>query len=307
MGYMKRIALFLATQKGFAVLENLINSSYKENIACVISFHEVGVQKDYCSDLELACKTSGIPFFLWKDVKESLEKTLKNFNTTNIIAISWRYLLPLNLNEFLEDDIIVFHDSLLPKYRGFAPVVTAILCGDTTIGATALFATDSVDAGDIILQKPLEVTQDDYIENVIERMSNLYVSMALELIANICKGNLKAIPQNESLATYSVWRDEEDYKIDWKKNSMSIFNQIRATGFPYKGSYSIIDGEKIRIVEVCLESEVNFALRDFGKIWKIENGQAIVVCGEGMIRIKKAVYEDGKVYQFKNIRKRFLV
>ena len=170
---MKKLALFLATEKGFAVLQKLSVSKYRENIACVVSFHEIAVQKDWCGDLKRSCGQNGIEFCLWKDVKQDLRVFFFFFFLKSVIAISWRYLLPLTLNDALEDDIIIFHDSLLPKYRGFAPVVTALLCGDSVVGATALFASDSVDAGDIILQKNLAVKENEYIQDIVTRMSDL--------------------------------------------------------------------------------------------------------------------------------------
>lgn len=301
---MKKLALFLATQKGFCVLQELCCSDYKNNIACVISFNEIGVQKDWAIDIEKLCEDKQIPFYYWKDVKTNLLEFIRKYAVTSVIAISWRYLLPLSLNDILEDDIIVFHDSLLPKYRGFAPVVTAMLCRENVIGATALFATDKVDAGDIILQKKLSIRNDEYIAQIFEKMAELYASMAVDIVKKIVTASLNAVPQNESEASYSIWRDEEDYKIDWSMDSVDIYNQIRATGYPYRYSFTYIDGELIRIVSADIEKDFNFALRDYGKIWNLNNGEPLVICGKGILRITKAAHENGTEYKFTKLRSR---
>lgn len=304
---MKKLALFLATQKGFAVLQRLCESEYMKHIGCVVSFHEIGVKKDWCGDLENVCKRYSIPFYLWNDVKGDLTGLIRQVCATSVMVISWRFLLPLRLNEFLEDKIIVFHDSLLPKYRGFAPVVTALLCNESIVGATALFASDSVDAGDIILQRSMTVSPDEYICDVIERMADLYVSMAIEITAKLIKGELFAIPQNEKDATYSIWRDEKDYEIDWTADAVSIYNKIRATGYPYKGACARIGDETIRIVSARIENDITFAVRDCGKIWNLNGGNPIVVCGKGMLCITKATYENGTPYDFLKLRMRFSI
>lgn len=301
---MKKLALFLATEKGFSVLQKLCASKYRENIGCVVSFHEIAVQKDWCDDLKSLCERNGIDFCLWKDAKKDLRAFVAERGVTSVIAISWRYLLPLSLNDGLEDDIIVFHDSLLPKYRGFAPVVTALLCGDSVVGATALFATDSVDAGDIILQKSLAVKQEEYIQDIVTRMSDLYASMALEIVEKIAAGSLSATPQDESLATFSVWRDDGDYEIDWTKDARDIYNQVRATGYPYKGAFTTVNGQIVRVLSASVVDDVKFALRDCGKIWKLEDGKPSVICGTGMLRIDSAVLEDNEPYDFTKLRVR---
>ncbi len=301
---MKKIALFLATKKGFSVLDSLCQSEYIKYIFCVISFHEVGVQKDWSEDLKYLCNKYKIKFYFWKEIKDNLGGFIKNNLITSVIAISWRFLLPIEINNDLEDNIIVFHDSLLPKYRGFAPVVTAILNNDNFIGATALFASNSVDAGNIILQKKIIIQSNEYISNVIERISELYVDMCFEIMDKILGNSLSSVQQNELEATYSIWRDEEDYEIDWSKTNLDIYNQIRATGYPYKGSFTYIDGDVVRILSAEIEPDIQFAIRDPGKIWSLNGGIPSVICGKGLLKITKAIYDSGELYIFKKLRVR---
>ena len=302
---MTRIILFLAGEKGHAVLRRLVEK-YKENIGIVVSFHEVGVEKDWYDDISNLCGEHRISFYEWKDIKFHLDSVLKSNSITSAIAISWRFLIPLSINDVLENKLIVFHDSLLPKYRGFAPVVTALLNGDDEIGATALFAVWEVDKGDIILQKSISVGQDMSIADIIHKMSSLYSDMAAEIVEKILSGGeLFAFQQDESKASYSVWRDEDDYWIDWTKPSRDIAAFVRAVGSPYKGAKCFAGEDLIRIDKVSIvTNELFFPIRQPGKIWELNSGKPIVICGQGMLCIESAKYENGEQYHFSRLRLR---
>lgn len=303
----KQILFFLASEKGYEVLKGIIKENKKEYIAGVVSFHEIGVQKDYFECIKNVCREEGMPFYEWKTIKDNLISIIKEKNVTSCIAVSWRYLLPLYVNKYLEDNLIIFHDSLLPKYRGFAPLVTAMICGDGEVGASVIFATEKADCGEIILQKAFNIDKSMRIHDVIKKMAKIYVELANDLIDGIIAGAIYSKPQNDDDATYSIWRDEEDYWIDWKWSADRILRCVNALGYPYKGAKTVIDGAIIRIVEAHVEkNDIKFAIRTPGKIWAIDNGCATVVCGSGLLTVKKAFDEKGNVYMFKKIRGRFV-
>ena len=124
-----KLFLFVATEKGLNVLNALINEA-PNKIAGVCSFRESSVTESFYDRIKETVETAGLKFYNWKDVSTNVESTLASLETTHVIAASWRYLLPTSLNETLKDPIIVFHDSLLPRYRGFAPLPSAIINGD---------------------------------------------------------------------------------------------------------------------------------------------------------------------------------
>lgn len=302
---MKKILLLLATEKGYEVLHHIADSDFKGNIGGVISFRDKGVIRDWCDDIESLCVSGSIPFYHWNNIKESLTELISENSITGLIAIGWRYMLPLTLNRFLEDDMIIIHDSLLPKYRGFAPIVTAMMCGEERVGATAIFAAEKVDSGDIIIQKSFEIDRSVYIDEVIHKMSGVYTQIVDGILQMMNDGTLKGIPQDDTEATYSIWRDEQDYLIDWNKNAEQIYTQIRSLGNPYKGAHTYADGEEIRIIKASVEeTDIDLAIRDAGKIWSISSGRPVVVCGKGLLMIEEALDTGGKNYQFKRVRMR---
>ena len=302
---MKKFLLFLATEKGYISLKKLVENKKRYSIGCVVTFPEIDVVKDWSNDIEHLCRENNIRFFRWKDVKSNLFEVIQKNHITSAAAISWKYYISLEINHYLEDELIVFHDSLLPKYRGFAPTPTAIINGEKEVGITALFASEQIDCGDIILQKKIAVGADKYIVDIIKEEAVVYAEMLIEIMERIQIGNLIGIPQDESKATYSLWRNIEDCHINWNGDAREIYNFIRALGFPYLGAYTYAEGRKIIIDRSnIVDYELNFEKRDSGKIWKISNNNAIVVCGSGLLRIERAHYEDGEVAAFRKLRVR---
>ena len=209
----------------------------------------------------------------------------------------------MKINDYLEYPLIVFHDSLLPKYRGFAPTPTAIMCGETNIGVTAIFANEQVDAGDIVAQKSVYVPETMYIKDIITLQANVCADILDEIIKRIEQKNLFGVPQNENEATYSIWRNKEDCHIDWNKSNKDIYNFIRAVGFPYSGAFTHLNEKKIYIIEAeVIYDDLNFAIRDVGKIWRIRDNKPEVICGDGILRILSAKYENGDMVEFDKVR-----
>lgn len=299
---MRRGLFFLATEKGYITLKILIKEGLISKIGIVVSFKEIDVKESYYDKIRKLCLENDISFFLWDHIKDNLISTIEFYNVEFALAISWKYIIPLSINDKLTYNLIVFHDSLLPKYRGFAPTPTAIIRGDKKLGVTAIFASDGVDEGDIILQTEYEIDKKEYIGDIISRQSNIYAEMVIQIILSISNNCLKSQPQDNNLATYSIWRSLDDCKINWEKDSVEIYNFIRALGRPYLGAYTFINGEKIIIRISEVDKDLDFELRDVGKIWKIENGCPSIICGNGMIKILSAEYEDGAKYEFKKVR-----
>ena len=299
---MKKVMLLVATEKGFSVLKHL-TESHKSYIGLVASYHETGVKKDWYNDIKELCDESGIYFADWNDVRNKLDATIIERHITGMLAISWKYLIPVDLNQYLQDDVIIIHDSMLPKYRGFAPVVTAVLCGENIIGASAIFATNEVDSGDIICQREMIIREGEYIDSIIHRMSDIYVEISVFVMEGMINGTLTRTPQNNDLATYSIWRNEIDYMIDWNKSSVEIERMTRALWHPYQGAFTTVGSDVVRIKKCeIVEKDMHFMIREPGKIWEIRDGKPAVVCGKGMLRIIEAYYDTGERYIFKSLR-----
>ena len=302
---MKKILLFIATEKGFEALKKLYKYD-KKIIGLVSSFQEEYVKEEFYYKIEEFCNEKQISFKGYnKEFKQNLESILKAFNITEAVAISWRYFIPLKINKLLETKLIIFHDSLLPKYRGFCPTPTAIICGEKEIGISVFFATNEIDKGEIILQKKIKIDTNLYIKDIILKQSKLYSEAMIELIEMIKRGSIRSELQDETKATYSIWRNPEDCQIDWNLSSFEIYNLIRAVSFPYTGAFTYYEGEKAYILKSEIVKDIKFQKRDSGKIWKIDKKMPIVVCGKGMIKLIKVKDKDENEISFNFIRRRF--
>lgn len=290
---MDKPILFAMNYKGFYALQSLIEKGMAESIEAVVSGKDESVEDDYFNRICELCTRHNIDFF---------ERTAFPDDQVPVaFAIGWRWLIR-NV-----DQLIVFHDSLLPRYRGFNPLVSALINGDNEVGATALLASEEYDRGAIIAQKIMKVEYPIKIQPAIERISILYGELLVELLEKVQNGvELTSTLQDETRASYSLWRDEEDYRIDWSQSAEKIRRTVDATGFPYKGSSAILGGELVRILEVEERPDVKVENRAIGKVIFMEEEKPVVVCGEGLLKIKEAVdSHKNSVLPLKGFRKRF--
>jgi methionyl-tRNA formyltransferase len=122
----------------------------------------------------------------------------------------------------------------------------------------------------------------------------------MDVIKMHIAGNLTAQPQNESDATYSLWRDEEDYLVNWNQSSETILRTINALGYPYKGAATVIEGQLVRIFEAELVTDVTIENRVAGKVLFKSGNAYTIVCGTGLIKINQFYDNEGSVIEFNN-------
>ena len=266
------IGFFLMTEKGLKVLEAIVGRFGSEHIAWVVGAKDPGLVDDCFDDIASLCRKNHIEFYCkGEEIKRPAEYT---------IAVSWRWLIP-NI-----DHLIVLHDSLLPKYRGFAPLPTALINRESTIGVTALLASTEYDRGPILYQNRINLTYPLKIRDAIRLVSLAYVSLVIELMTQLINGKpFVGSEQDEEQATYSLWRDEDDYRISWNNEAPYISRFIDSLGYPYRGASSMMDGVKVRITESEVEPDVRIENRQPGKIIFSRGGCPVVVCGSGLLKI----------------------
>jgi len=296
----------LNTEKGYSVLKTIYNKK-PENIGLVCSYPERNVNVNFGNKINDYCLERDIPYLDWADLKENFVDYINSNEISGIIAIGWQYLIPIKLNSILTDKIIVFHDGLLPKYRGFCPLATAIIKGDNNIGISILYASEGIDEGDIILQKQTKISNSTYLQEGISLISGLYSEGIIQLIDMINSNSINPLKQDNSEATYCIWRNPEDCKICWNESAINIYNLIRASGFPYQGAYTELDGDVIHINKAqILDYDLNFEIREPGKIWKLEDGKPVVICNNGLLKINEATKRDGKsIFPMQKLRLKF--
>jgi methionyl-tRNA formyltransferase len=218
-----------------------------------------------------------------------------------IFLVGWQFLLQSSLER-----AVVFHDSLLPKGRGFSPTVTAMLTNSGFVGISAIRPAEGRDDGPTLGSRAVSYPTGADLKSVLELQVRAMVGLATDIIESASKGDLVATQQDSLQASYSLWRDAFDYFIDWRRSSEDILRHIQAHGYPYRGAMGVLNGHVIMIVRAKLGSDVVFEIRDPGKLWEIDGPRALVTCGAGMLWIEDARNLDGQPFQFKRLRSRFL-
>ena len=294
---MNKITLFLMSEKGFSVLKEIISVFSSEIIDFIVVAADKNVANDFSADILDLAKENKIRAFDRNDAFQ--------ISTPIALAISWRWLIPVNE---AQTKLIVFHDSLLPKYRGFAPLVNQLIQKEPEIGVTAFLADEKFDEGPIVEQEKISISYPIKIEEAISKVLPLYCKMAVNIVKSVLDNReLNTTAQNEDEATYSLWRDEKDYEINWNLEAEYIKRFINAVGFPYLGASTKIGDRIIRILEAEVEQDLAIVNRDPGKTLFTKENYTVVVCGRGLLKITEALYDDTKdsIFPLQKYRLRF--
>lgn len=280
---MYKFGLYISGSKGFTVLKTFI----EENA----TIDYVVTTKDNNIEIVNLCHKHNLQIAKSEDELQKVDYK---------IAAGWGKLI----QKF--DNLIVFHDSLLPQLRGFSPLITAIEFGHKTIGSSVFKAESGIDTGDIFYQKSNSISYPIKIQKAIDIILKDYEQLSIQLLKDIQEKSLpKAIQQIEKNATYSLWRNEEDYNIDWTLPSLRLQNFINAVGPPFKGAFTTIEGKELRILEVDILPNIEIVNRKPGKILTVQNNQPQVVTVDGLIKIVSGIDSKGNPFEFNRTKAQF--
>lgn len=286
--------IFSLGEKGFNIIKSIHTQFPNHMFVCVIG-KDKGIENDFSSELEKFCQSQSIPYSFRGDTYPN------DFNYA--LAIGWRWII----NGIHQEKLIVFHDSLLPRYRGFAPLVNALLNREKQVGVTALYGAADYDCGAIIDQLSMFVRYPTSIQYEISKITRLYVDLAISVVNKAVNGEIRGNAQDEDLASYSLWRDEDDYKINWNLSAEDIEHFVNCVGKPYRGAICYINGTLVRIHRCKAMPDLTIENRAVGKVIFLRNGLPTVVCGSGTLLVEDIKNEDGKsILPLKSIRTRFL-
>ncbi len=291
---MYNIALYLMGEKGLYIIEEYLINPNICKLEYVVGARDKQIQNDYFDDIKMLASKNGIQFF------ERGVDLIPQVNIDFYFAIGWRWIIKECL-----DKLIVFHDSLLPKYRGFNPLVTALIEGDTKIGVTSIFADENFDTGNIIGYKSIDIEYPIKIQKAISEVGKLYGKLFRDLLNKIANNNLTEVVQDNLNATYSLWRDEDDYLVDWNLSSVKIKRFIDSVGYPYNGAKTRINEQELTILDSEIYEDLKVINRTPGKILFINNNEPVVVCASGLLILKNVIERNtNQPYIFKKTRTR---
>ena len=189
-----------------------------------------------------------------KNNKEFIDE-IRELNPDVICVVAYGKILPKEILEIPKLGCINVHGSLLPKYRGSAPIQWAVINGDKVTGITTMYMDIGMDTGDMILKKETEIGEDETTGELWERLSKMGGQLLVETLSEIEKGTAPRIPQGEEF-TMAPMLNKEMSQIDWKnKTGAQIKNLVRGLN-PFMGTYSYLDGKKIKFWKVDVASKL---------------------------------------------------
>ena len=232
----------------------------------------------------------GIPVFAPEDVNHPVwAARIKAMAPDFIFSFYYRNMLSEEILAVPAKGALNLHGSLLPKYRGRVPINWAIINGEKETGVTLHYMTRKADAGDIVDQEKIAITNDDTAKTLFckaEKAAALMLDRALPLLK---EGKAARIPQDDSKATTFGGRKPADGQIDWSKSADEIRNLIRAVTLPYPGAFSYITDRKV----FFWSAEVVAADRKAMPGTVLSAAPFTIACGEGALRIKTGQIEGG--------------
>ena len=285
-----RIFLFLGSRRGYAVLKKLID--IQANIAGILCLVEDTHEEQYHPKVTAIANEKNIPIFYSSKIKSNeYANILQQIKPDIAFAIGWRYLITRAAYSIPPKGTLIIHDSLLPKYRGFAPMNWAIINGERETGVTLFHIAEGVDCGPIINQLSTEISLQDTAKTVDERIIKLYEEIIVTSLPGLESGQLSSIEQNEAEATYTCKRTPEDGEINWQQSAFQIYNLIRGLTHPFPGAYTILRGKKAFIWQAELPEKNDVYIGNIpGRIIGKKNGLIEVLTGQGILRLHSLHY-----------------
>lgn len=221
--------VFIGTSRFAAIiLEGLIKNNHRPVLVITETDKPSGRKKEIAqSEVKLMAQKNNLKILQPEKIIDA-ESELKKINPDIIILSAYGQIIPKNILEIPKYGALNVHPSLLPKYRGASPVQTAILNGDKETGVTIYFMDEKMDHGPIISQKTFEVSEGRNFQGLKEDLAKIGVKLLIEALPKLKKNEIKATPQNESLATYTKIITKEDGHINWDNSAHQIERMLRA-------------------------------------------------------------------------------
>jgi methionyl-tRNA formyltransferase len=236
---------------------------------------------------------AGIPVFTPEKVSvpEEIER-IRSYQADFIVVVAYGQILKLPVIEAPRFGTINIHSSLLPRWRGAAPIQWAILGGDSETGITTMKIVPKLDAGDILLQERTPIRFDDTAESLHDRLSEIGASLIVPTLKGVMEGGLGGSPQDESLVTYAHKLQKEMESIDWRKSAREVDLAVRALN-PWPGTrVETSSGVKIKIKKGRLVSFTPGRPGPAGMLHTF-GGELFLQCGQGAYQILE-IQEEGK-------------
>jgi methionyl-tRNA formyltransferase len=234
----------------------------------------------------------GIPVYQPNTLRdEEFADLLDTLAPDVIVVVAYGKILPKNVLEYPKYGCVNVHGSLLPEYRGAAPMQRAIIDGKAVTGITTMYMAEGLDTGDMLLKDTVTIEENDNFENIHDKLGECGAALIVKTLEGLENGSITPISQDDSLSTYAAKITKEDCVIDWSKSARTLHDLIRGLS-PIPLSFTHTpDGKMLKIVAAELVTD-DGSHGDAGEVISTDDG-ICVACGSGILKILK-VLPEGK-------------
>jgi methionyl-tRNA formyltransferase len=283
--------VFMGTPRVAALsLERLLNSPH--TVAGVVTQPDRPAgrgQKSAPSPVRSIAEKHGVAVLAPEKVRDpAFFATLAGWSPEIIVVVAYGRILPRQILELAPHGCLNVHYSLLPKYRGAAPVAWAVINGEAASGVTTMHLVEKMDAGPILLQREIALTAGETTATLQEKLAPLGADLLIETLAGIAAGTVTPKTQDEAAATYAPIIKKEDGLIDWKLPAPAIERRVR--GFtPWPTAYTQFDGTLLKIHRARVVLGESGAP---GEVVRADRGGLWVAAGAGTLALEEVQLEN---------------
>ncbi len=245
--------------------------------------------------VKIAAEKAGLPVFQPAKLRDpATRELLAKFHPDAIVVVAYGHIIPPWMIELPRLGSINLHASLLPKYRGAAPIAWALIRGERVTGVTTMKIDAGLDTGGILLKREVEIRDEDTTETLSDRLSAIGADLMVETLARLERGEIEPSPQDHALATLAPILKKEDGRIDWSLTAEEIARRVRGLR-PWPVAYTAFRGKTLRIwsaTPALLPPESQDA-SDPGAII-VQGDRLFVACGQSTFLEVREVQLEGR-------------
>ncbi|MFD5697323.1 methionyl-tRNA formyltransferase [Streptomyces lasiicapitis] len=273
-----RVAMFGYQTWGHRTLRALLDSGHEVVLVVTHPKSDHAYEKIWNDSVADLAEQHGVPVLLRnRPGDDELLEALKSADPDLIVANNWRTWLPPEIFDLPRHGTLNVHDSLLPTYAGFSPLIWALINGEPEVGVTAHRMDAELDMGDILLQRPVAVGPTDTTKDLFHKTVDLIAPIVRESLDLIDSGKAEWTPQDRSKASFFHKRSIEDSRIDWTWPAEDLDRFVRAQCDPYPNAFTHHRGKPLRILEATV-SEGRYGGTP-GRVFIREGDAVVIVAG----------------------------
>lgn len=273
-----RVVMFGYQTWGHRTLQALLDSEHDVVLVVTHPKSEHAYEKIWSDSVADLAAEHGVPVVIRnRPDDEELFARLKEADPDIIVANNWRTWIPPNIYTLPRHGTLNIHDSLLPKYAGFSPLIWALVNGEPEVGVTAHMMDEVLDAGDIVQQRSVPVGPKDTATDLFHKTVDLIAPVTVEALDQIASGKAEFTPQDRSQASFFHKRAEEDIRIDWNWPAEVLERLVRAQSAPYPSAFTFHRGKRLEVLNAVV-SEGRYGGTP-GRIFYREGEGVVIVAG----------------------------